>query len=172
MTHIHTWLKKETFLHSLYAISLVVYPQTTSFFLFLLYLFSFYSVSVLFHLGCWDFFFLSPRKHFLSQMLSVSPGNLQLPNSRWHLKYTSAPVSCCFPRPSLRTVIECGFPSIPEPHVQMCAPHFHIFTQKCHTSDGSSSISLCFDTPGTMPPTQTPHFSLEQHTETRHQKQV
>lgn len=131
--------------------------------LFPLYLFSFYSISEKSGaVSPWLFFFMS-WIHFLSQVFSVSPGNLQLPNSRWHLKYTSAPVSYCLPRPSLRPVIECGFP-----HIQMYAPHFHIYTQNCHTLDRSSSISLCFDALGTLPPNQSSASSYTLHSGTTH----
>lgn len=42
-------------------------------------------------------------------MLSISPRNLQPPNSRWHLKYASVPVWYCFSHLSLTAVIDCDF---------------------------------------------------------------
>lgn len=142
----------------------------------LLILFNFRKTWCYFTLGVRIFLFLSSWIHFLIQILSVSPGNLQLPNSRWHPKYTSGPVSYCFPRPSLWTVIKCGFPSSPEPHIQMYVPHSHIlYTHNNATSQTGAHPLVSALTPLApchLPKAQTPltHFSLEPHTETRHQK--
>lgn len=157
MTHIHTWMKKETVLFPAIPFchlsgSLPSEHLCSRFFFFL------YSISEK-KWCCFTtavaFYFLM-NTFFLSQTLSVSPGNLHLPNSRWHLKYTVAPVSYCFPRPSLTTVIKCGFPSFTEPHIQKYVLLFHMYTRKRHTSNGSSSISLCLDRTGPLPPTRTP----------------
>lgn len=109
------------------------------------HLFSFYSISeaqmVLLHLG--RFFFSPSWIHFLRQTLSIFLGNRQLPNSRWHLKYTSAPfpVSYCFSCSFTR----CGntmWLSI-TPRATRERMHFtftYIRTKKQHKSNRSSSI--------------------------------
>lgn len=190
MTHIHTWLKKETVL--LPAISFchlsggLASEHFWSRFFFFFYLSSFYCTSSHFIQSqkkkmwcCFTlavvFFFFSHEyifwvKHF--QFLLVIFRYL-IQGGIWNTQaLLSHIVSLVL---SLTTVIGCGFPSLPEPHVQTYARHFHMYTQKKkkprHTSDRSSSISVCLDTTGPLPPNQThpppTHFILELHTETK-----
>lgn len=105
--------------------------------------------------------------HFLSKTFSISPGDLQPPNSRWHLKYTnlSRILSLSHVVPLCSSTL-CSNRLWLFHHSQTL--HFHIHTQekKRHTSDartraggGSLSITACPDTSGLLPPTQTPPSS-------------
>lgn len=75
--------------------------------------------------------------HFLSKTFSISPGDLQPPNSRWHLKYTnlSRILSLSHVVPLCSSTL-CSNRLWLFHHSQTL--HFHIHTQekKRHTSDG------------------------------------
>ncbi len=145
--------------------------------LLLLYLFSFYSISeknvVLFHLSCCVFFsheYIFCVKHF--QFLLVIFRYL-IQGGIWNTQALLSHI--VFLILSLTTVIECGFPSLPEPHIQTYARHFHMYTQKkkqnttCQTgahplTSALTPLAHCH-LPKPHPPLT--HFSLKPHTETK-----
>lgn len=175
MTHIHTWMKKENSpppLQTHSAIYPVVNLQSTSHtaFSFFPHLSSFYCTTSHFIQSQgkkWCCFTLAVVVFFSHeyifwvkcfQFLLVIFSYL-IQGGNWNTQaLLSRIVSLTL---SLATVIECGFPSLAVPHIQTYALHFHIYThnKKRHTSDRSSSISVCLDTSGPLPPAQTPPSS-------------
>ena len=152
-------------------------------------LFSFHSIKeiqlVPFHHSCVFlslslFLSFSHEYNFLSKTFSISPGNLQPPNSRWHLKYTNlSRILSLSHVVSLCSSTLCSNRLWLFHHSQTLHFHIHAQGKKHHMSDGCV-LGGAYPSPPALTPLARCHllkphpppapFSLEPHTETRRGK--